>query len=55
MQNTGQFIAASAVGPLVGALIAAVGYPLAFAVIALAPAAALPLVPREDREAPGLA
>jgi MFS family permease len=49
-QNTGQFIVASAVGPAVGALIGLVGYPLAFAAVALAPAAALPLIPRGDAE-----
>jgi MFS family permease len=48
-QNTGQFLAASIVGPAVGALITLVGYPLAFAAVALCPAAAVPLVPR-DRE-----
>ncbi len=50
MQNTGQWIAASIVAPGVGALIGLVGYPLAFALIALAPAASLPLIPRRDRE-----
>jgi sugar phosphate permease len=50
MQNTGQFIAASAVGPLVGLLIGAVGYPLAFATVAIFPAVAVPFTPREDRE-----
>jgi len=44
-QNTGQFLAASAVGPALGALIAVVGYPLAFLVTAAAPVLALPLVP----------
>ncbi|WP_314147721.1 MFS transporter [uncultured Leifsonia sp.] len=48
-QNTGQFLAASVVGPAVGALIGWVGYPIAFAVVALCPAIATPLVPR-DRE-----
>ncbi|MFT4211742.1 MAG: MFS transporter [Microbacterium sp.] len=50
MQNTGQFLAASIVGPAVGALITLVGYPLAFAAVALAPAAAVPLVPRDRRD-----
>lgn len=50
VQNTGQFIAASAVGPVVGALIAAVGFPVAFAVVALCPALAVPLVPRNAAE-----
>lgn len=49
-QNTGQFLVASAVGPAMGALIGAVGYPIAFAVAALLPAAALPLIPRGDAE-----
>ena len=48
VQNTGQFLAASAVAPGIGALVALVGYPVAFALVALAPLAALPLVPKED-------
>ena len=48
VQNTGQFLAASAVAPGVGALIAVVGYPVAFALVAVAPLAALPLVPKDD-------
>jgi MFS family permease len=48
-QNTGQFLAASVVGPAVGGLIALVGYPLAFASVALCPLIALPLIPM-DRE-----
>ncbi|MBW4041755.1 MAG: MFS transporter [Acidobacteria bacterium] len=48
VQNTGQFLAASAVGPGIGALITAVGFPFAFAVVAAAPLVALPLIPRED-------
>jgi MFS family permease len=51
VQNTGQFVAASAVAPGIGALIAVVGYPVAFALVALAPLAALPLVPRSDAHA----
>ncbi|WP_138444825.1 MFS transporter [Sinomonas susongensis] len=50
-QNTGQFIAASGVGPAVGALVAALGYPLAFCLVAAAPLAAIPLVPRRDEHA----
>jgi MFS family permease len=42
-------LAASVVGPAVGALIGWVGYPFAFAIVALCPAVATPLVPR-DRE-----
>jgi MFS family permease len=48
IQNTGQFIAASAVAPGVGALVVLVGFPLAFALVAVAPLAALPLVPKAD-------
>ena len=44
-QNTGQFLAASAVGPAVGALIGLLGYPLAFLAVAVCPAVAVPLVP----------
>lgn len=47
-QNTGQFIAASGVGPAVGALVTALGYPLAFCLVAAAPLAAIPLVPAQD-------
>ncbi|GAA4266104.1 MFS transporter [Frondihabitans peucedani] len=48
VQNTGQFVAASAVGPGVGALIAVVGFPVAFGLVALAPLVSIPLVPRHD-------
>jgi len=50
-QNTGQFLAASIVGPAVGGLITIVGFPFAFALVALAPVVAVPLVPRDPREA----
>ncbi|MBL3700110.1 MFS transporter [Leucobacter luti] len=46
VQNTGQFLAAAAVGPAIGALIGLVGIPAAIAVTALAPAIAVPLVPQ---------
>ncbi len=46
-QNTAQFLAASAVPPVLGALIGAVGYPLAFALTAILPAIAVPIVPVE--------
>jgi MFS family permease len=49
-QNTGQFLAASVAGPAVGALIGLLGYPLAFAAVALLPAAAIPLIPGEAAE-----
>ncbi|MFZ6991420.1 MFS transporter [Curtobacterium sp. RRHDQ66] len=48
-QNTGQFIAASAVGPGIGALVGALGFAASFGIVALLPLAALPLVPRADR------
>ncbi|WP_428930426.1 MFS transporter [Microbacterium sp. YY-01] len=48
VQNTGQFLLATVVGPGFGALIATVGTPWAFAALTLAPAAAIPLIPRED-------
>lgn len=51
VHNTGQYIAATAVGPVVGALIGLLGFPLAFAAIALAPVAAVPFVPRRDVDA----
>ena len=50
LQNTGQFLATSITAPLVGLLIGAVGYPFTFAIVALFPAVAVPLVPRKDAE-----
>jgi len=47
VQNTGQFIGAAIVPPAFGALIGLVGYPLAWALGALAPLAAVPLVPAD--------
>ena len=49
IQNTGQFVAASAVGPLVGSLVTLVGYPLAFALVGATPLSALAITPRRDR------
>jgi MFS family permease len=49
-QNTGQFLAASIVGPAVGALITLVGYPLAFAAVAVLPAVAVPIIPGSAAE-----
>ena len=46
-QNTAQSVAASIVPPAVGALIAAVGFPAAFALTAIFPAIAVPIVPVE--------
>jgi len=48
IQNTGQFLASSLVGPAVGLLITAAGYPVAFALVAACPAAAVPLVPASE-------
>ena len=52
VQNTGQFVAAAAVGPVVGVLITVLGYPLAFAASAVAPVLATPLIPdaRAERD-----
>ncbi len=44
-QNTSQLLASGIAPPLFGALIGIAGYPAAFVVCALAPVAALPLVP----------
>lgn len=49
-QNTAQFVAAAVVGPGVGAIIGVVGFPLAFVVVALCPALALPIIPRASAE-----
>lgn len=47
-QNTAQNTAAFIVGPVIGGLITVVGYPAAFAILAIAPAVAIPLIPRKD-------
>lgn len=49
-QNTGQFLGAAIVGPVVGALIGLAGYAGAFALVAIAPLIAVPLVPSARRE-----
>lgn len=46
-QNTSQLLTAGLTPPLFGALIGAAGYPLAFAVCALFPVLAIPLVPAD--------
>lgn len=46
-QNTGQFLAASIVPPVFGALIAVIGYPATFLIAALCPVAAVPLAPKD--------
>jgi MFS family permease len=47
-QNTSQHLASAAAAPVFGAVIGVGGYPLAFAVCALLPVAAVPLVPVND-------
>lgn len=49
VQNTCQFVAAAAVGPAFGAVIGTVGFAGAFAIAAVAPAFAVPLVPQRLR------
>ncbi|NLE81409.1 MAG: MFS transporter [Rhodococcus sp.] len=49
IQNTGQFVAASIVPPVFGAIIGAVSFPLAFGIAAAFPAAAIPVVPAEPK------
>jgi MFS family permease len=44
-QNTSQLLTAGIAPPLFGALIGVAGYPVAFAVCALSPVVAMPLVP----------
>jgi predicted MFS family arabinose efflux permease len=46
-QNTTQHLATAIGSPLFGALIAVAGFPVAFAVCALCPLAAFPLVPND--------
>ena len=46
-QNTGQYITAALVPPLIGLLIGTVGYAAGFALVAIAPAIAVPLVPKD--------
>ncbi|MCL2534802.1 MAG: MFS transporter [Nocardiaceae bacterium] len=49
-QNTSQYLAASVVPPVFGALISAVSFPFAFAITALFPLVAVPLVPEDQPE-----
>ncbi len=51
-QNTGQFLAAAAVPPIVGFVITAHGYPWAFALVAVFPLLAAPLVPVRAEHSP---
>lgn len=48
-QNTGQYLVGAAAVPLIATTIDAAGYPVAFAITALAPLIALPLVPKDPR------
>lgn len=50
IQNTGQYLTAAAVPPLLGALIPLWGYGLAFGLTGLLPLVAAPLVPRDEAE-----
>jgi hypothetical protein len=47
-QNTSQLLTAGVAPPAFGALIGVAGYPFAFAVCALLPLVAVPLVPVDD-------
>jgi MFS family permease len=53
VQNTAQFLAASAVPPLAGLAVTHLGYAAAFALGALFPVVAAPLVPVREERAPG--
>ncbi|MCW2779951.1 MAG: major facilitator superfamily 1 [Marmoricola sp.] len=48
VQNTAQYLAASAVAPIVGAAISSWGYAVAFGLAALCPVVSIPLVPVRD-------
>ena len=48
VQNTAQFLTAAAAAPLAGSAITHWGYPAAFALTALGPLVALPLVPHDE-------
>jgi MFS family permease len=50
VQNTCQRLTAAVTPPVFGALITAVGYPLAFAICALFPLVAIPMVPVDDEQ-----
>ena len=52
IQNTGQYVTGSLVPPLVGAVIAAQGYGVAFALVAAFPLLAIPVVPVLPASAP---
>jgi sugar phosphate permease len=48
IQNTAQFLTASAVAPVAGAVITGWGYPAAFALTAFGPLVAIGLIPRDE-------
>ena len=48
VQNTAQYLAAAAAAPIAGLAITRWGYAATFAVAALFPLLAMPMVPRED-------
>jgi MFS family permease len=50
IQNTGQHVLSAVVGPGIGGLISAVGYPIALGAVAVVPVVASFLVPRRDIE-----
>ena len=47
-QNTGQFVVSAILGPGFGALITVFGYPLSFAIVAVAPLLSLGIIPKKD-------
>jgi hypothetical protein len=49
MQNTGQFLVSAFIPSGIGALIGAIGYPATFALTAIFPLLAMPVVPKTDR------
>lgn len=53
VQNTSQHSAGFLVGPVVGILIELLGFPAVLAMLALAPALALPFIPRKDHRYEG--
>ncbi|HWK81178.1 MAG TPA: hypothetical protein VNP95_10420, partial [Thermomicrobiales bacterium] len=52
MQNTGQFLVSAFIPSGIGALIGAIGYPATFALTAIFPLLAMPVVPKTDRLEP---
>lgn len=54
MQNTGQFLVSAFIPSGIGALIGAIGYPATFALTAIFPLLAMPVVPKTDRLEPAV-